>query len=133
MEPRPEPSAEKNPPPLLREALLRTLRSSAGMPSVRPRKIGVHGKEAGEPLQRGHLALESSVGKGELVLLGLAGLRNSLLARELVGELAEAGGVALAREAVLGGLLERIEGAGQRALRLAGHGGFVRRAEAGIV
>src|SRR5690242_9115242 len=32
VEPRPEPSAEKKPPPPLREALLRTLRSSAGMP-----------------------------------------------------------------------------------------------------
>src|SRR5713226_2814940 len=39
VEPRPEPRAEKNPPPLLREALLRTLSSSAGMPRVRPRRL----------------------------------------------------------------------------------------------
>jgi hypothetical protein len=38
VEPRPEPRAEKK-PPVLREALLRTLRSSAGMPSVRPRRF----------------------------------------------------------------------------------------------
>jgi hypothetical protein len=42
-------------------------------------------------------------------------------------------GVARACEAVLRGLLERIEGAGERALRLSGHRSFVRRAEAGIV
>jgi len=35
-------------------------------------------------------------------LLGLAGLGNSLLAGELIGELAKSGGVARAREAVLG-------------------------------
>src|SRR4029077_3471520 len=39
VEPMPEPSAEKKPPPVLREALARTLRSSAGMPSVRPRRL----------------------------------------------------------------------------------------------
>src|SRR6266481_3027132 len=39
VEPRPEPRAEKKPPPLLREALARALRSSAGMPSVRPSRL----------------------------------------------------------------------------------------------
>ena len=68
-----------------------------------------------------------------MVLLGLAALRNSLLAREFVGQLAEADGVARAREAILRGLLERIEGAGKGALRLSGRCGFIRRAEAGIV
>src|SRR5882762_9068633 len=96
-------------------------------------EICVHTEEAGESLQRGHLALKGGVGEGQLILLGLAGLRNSLLAREFVGQLAESGGVARAREAVLRGLLERIEGAGEGALRLAGHRGFVRRAQAGIV
>jgi len=96
-------------------------------------EIGVHAKEAGEALHRGHLALKRSVGKGQLIFLRLAGFRNSLLARELVGEFAEAGGVARARKAVLRGLLERIESAAQRALRLPGHGGFVGRAEAGII
>jgi len=38
VEPRPEPSAEKN-PPLLREALERTFKSSAGIPRVRPRRL----------------------------------------------------------------------------------------------
>src|SRR5947208_4344576 len=38
VEPRPEPREEKK-PPVLREALLRTLRSSEGMPSVRPRRL----------------------------------------------------------------------------------------------
>ena len=96
-------------------------------------EIGVHAEEAGESLERGHLALEGGVGEGQLILLRLAGFGNSLLAREFVGELAEAGGVARAREAVLRGLLERIEGAGKRALRLTGHRGFVRGAEARIV
>ena len=53
--------------------------------------------------------------------------------RELVGKLAEAGGVARARKAVLRGLLERIERARERALRLAGHRSLVRGAQAGIV
>src|SRR6266849_1169218 len=96
-------------------------------------KIGVHAEKAGEPLQRSHLALKSGVGEGELVLLRLASLRNSLLAREFVGQFAEAGGVARARQAVLRGLLERIESAGQRTLRLPGHRGFVRRTETRIV
>jgi hypothetical protein len=53
--------------------------------------------------------------------------------REIVDEFAEAGGVARARQAVLRGLLERIERAGQRALRLSGYRGSVRGAQAGIV
>src|SRR6266852_5067908 len=96
-------------------------------------EVRVHAKEAGEALQCGHLPLKGRVCEGELVLLGLASFGNSLLARELVGELAESGGVARARQAVLRGLLERIEGAGERALRLPSHRGFVRRAQAGIV
>jgi len=79
------------------------------------------------------LPLEGAVGEGELVLLRLAGLRNALLAREFVGQLAEAGGIARAREAVLRGLLQRIEGARERALRLPRDRGFVRGAEAGII
>jgi len=75
----------------------------------------------------------SGVGESQLVLLRLAGFGNSLLAREIVGEFAEAGGVARAREAVLRGLLERVEGTGERALRLSGDGRFVGRAKAGIV
>src|SRR6267154_2752642 len=96
-------------------------------------EIGVHAKEAGEALERGHLALEGGVAEGQLVLLGLAGFRNSLLTRKFVGEVAEARGIARARKAVLRGLLERIESAGERALGLSGHRGFVGRAEAGIV
>ena len=96
------------------------------------KKIGVDAEEAGETLQRGHLALEGGVGEGELILLRLASFGNSLLAREFVGEFAEAGGVARACEAILRGLLERVESAGERALRLAGDGGFVCGAEAGI-
>ena len=96
-------------------------------------EIGVHAEEAGEALQRGHLALKRGVGEGQLILLRLTGFRNSLLAGEFVGEFAEAGGVARARKAVLRGLLERIESAAQRALRLPGHRGFVRGAEARIV
>src|SRR6266403_1369850 len=96
-------------------------------------EIGVHAKQAGEPLQRGHLALERRVGEGELIFLRLAGFRNSLLAREFIGEFAEAGGVTRARQAVLRGVLERIESAGKRALRLPGDRGLVRRTEARIV
>jgi hypothetical protein len=77
--------------------------------------------------------LKGGVGERQLVLLGLARFRNSLLARELVGELAEACGLTRARKAVLRGLLERIERAGQRALGLAYYRGFVRGAEAGII
>ena len=96
-------------------------------------EIRVHAEEAGEALQRGHLALKRGVGEGQLILLRLTGFRNSLLAGELVGEFAEAGGVARARKTVLRGLLERIESAAERALRLPGQCSFVSRAEAGIV
>src|SRR6266850_1374952 len=96
-------------------------------------EIGVDAVEAREPLQRGHLALKRGVGEGELILLRLACFSNSLLARKFVGELAEAGGIARAREAILRGLLQRIEGARERALRLAGDRGFVRGAQAGII
>src|SRR5690242_4405042 len=96
-------------------------------------KIRVDAEEAGEALQRSHLALKRGVGEGELVLLGLIAFGNALLAREFVGEFAEAGGVARARQPVLRGLLERVEGAGQRALRLTGDGGLVGGTQAGIV
>src|SRR2546428_495521 len=96
-------------------------------------EIRVDAEEAGEALQRGHLALKRRVGEGQLVFLCLASFGNSLLAREFVGELAEAGGVARAGQTILCGLLERIESAGQRALRLSGDGCFVGRAQAGIV
>ena len=96
-------------------------------------EIGVHAEEAGESLQRGHLALKHGVGEGQLIFLRLAGFRNSLLAREFVGEFAEAGGVARTRQAVGGGLLQRVEGAGLRSLRSAGDGGFVGSAQARIV
>src|SRR5207245_11539481 len=80
-------------------------------------EIRVDAEEAGEALQRGHLALKRRVGEGQLVFLCLASLGNSLLAREFVGELAEAGGGARAGQAVLCGLLERIETDGRRARR----------------
>src|SRR6266403_4682757 len=96
-------------------------------------EIRVDAVEAGETLQRGHLALKRGVGESELILLRLARFGNSLLTREFVGELAKAGGIARARETVLRRLLQRIEGAGERALRLAGNRGLVRGAQAGIV
>src|SRR6266850_4141822 len=74
-------------------------------------QVGVDAVEAGETLQRGHLALKRGVREGELIFLRLACFGNSLLAREFVGEFTEAGGVARAREAILRGLLQRIEGA----------------------
>src|SRR6266852_2860560 len=98
-----------------------------------PEQIRVHAEEARKALQRGHLALKSGVGKGELVLLRLACRGNSLLARELVGEIGKAGGIARACQTVLRRLLQRIECAGQRALRLPGHRGFVSGAQTGIV
>jgi hypothetical protein len=79
------------------------------------------------------LALEGGVGEGQLILLGLIPFRNGFLAGEVVGEFAEAGGVAGARDAIRGGLLERIEGARDRSLGLAGDGGFVGGTEAGVV
>ena len=84
-------------------------------------------------MQRGHLALEGGVAEGELILLRLIPCRNSLLAREVVGEIGEAGGIARARGAIRGGLLQRIECAGQRALRLRGDRSFVGGTQAGIV
>jgi hypothetical protein len=84
-------------------------------------------------LQSGHLALEGGVGEGELILLGLIPFRDGLLASEIVDEFAEAGGVAGARDAIRRGLLQRVEGAGDCALGLAGDGSFVGGAQAGIV
>src|SRR5438093_11300688 len=55
-------------------------------------EIGVHAEEAGEALQRGHLALTRGAGAGQLILLRLTGFRNSLLPGELVGEFRDAGG-----------------------------------------
>ena len=96
-------------------------------------QIGIHAEEAGEALQGCHLALKGSVGEVELIALRLSSFGNSLLARQVVGEFAEAGGIARARGAICRGLLERIERAGKRALRLSGDGRFVRGAEAGII
>ncbi len=96
-------------------------------------KVGVDTEQAGEALQGGHLALKRGVGEGELIFLGLAGFRNSFLTREFIGEFAEAGGVSRTRQAILRGLLERVKGAGERALGLAGDGSFVGRTEARIV
>lgn len=96
-------------------------------------EIGVDTEEAAEPLQRSHLSLKSGVAESELVLLRLIPFRDSLLAREFVGEFTETCGVACARGAVRGGLLERVESAGDRALRVRGDGGFVSGAKAGIV
>ena len=83
--------------------------------------------------QRGHLPLKRCVGEGELILLSLIPFRDGFLANEIVGEFAEAGGIAGAGDAVRGRLLERIEGAGDRPLGLSGDGGFIRGAEARIV
>jgi hypothetical protein len=49
------------------------------------------------------LALEGGIGEVELVLLGLASFGNSLSARKIVGEFAEAGGIAGARGAICRG------------------------------
>src|SRR5207249_1221592 len=96
-------------------------------------QIGINAEEAGESLQGSHLPLKGSVGEVELVSLGLASFGNSLLARQVIGKFAEAGGVAGARGAICCSLLERIERAGERSLRLSGDGSFVRGAEAGII
>src|ERR1700733_2045508 len=96
-------------------------------------EIGVDAVQAAESLQGSHLSLEGGVAKAELVLGGLIPFRGCLLAGEFVGEVSEAGGVVGARDAVGGGLLERVEGAGDRALRLRGDSGFVGGAEAGTV
>ena len=84
-------------------------------------------------MQRGHLSLEGGVAEGELILLGLIPFRDSLLTREVIGEIGEAGGVARARGAIGGGLLQCVEGAAQRALRLRGDSGFVGGTQAGII
>src|SRR5262249_52350059 len=60
------------------------------------------------------------------------GLGNSLLARQFVFEIAEAGGVVGAGDAILRGLLERIERGSQRTLGGAGDGGFIGWTKAGI-
>jgi len=82
------------------------------------KEIGVDAEKAGESLQGSHLALKGGVGECQLILLRLIPFRDSLLAREFVGEFAEAGGIARTGNAVLRGLLERIEGTGERALGL---------------
>ena len=51
---------------------------------------------------------------------------------ELVGEIGEARGIIGGRHAILRGLLQRIEGAGDGALRLSGDGGLIGGAQAGI-
>ena len=84
-------------------------------------------------MQRGHLTLEGGVAEGELILLRLIPFCNSLLAREFVGEIGEAGCVARARGAIRGGLLQRIERAAESALRLRGNRSFVGGTQAGIV
>ena len=84
-------------------------------------------------MQCGHLALIGGVGERELILLGLIPFRDSLLPREIVGQFAEAGGVSGGGDAIRRRLLQRIEGAGDRALRLRCDGGLLRRAEARIV
>src|SRR5882757_2548633 len=96
-------------------------------------QIGVDAEEAGESLQRSHLSLKGSIGEVELIALGLASFGNSLLARQVVGEFAEAGRIARAGGAICRGLLERIERTGERALRLSGDGSFIGGAEAGII
>src|SRR5262249_13999259 len=96
-------------------------------------EVGVYAEEAGEALQGGHLARERSVIERELILLRLIPFRDGFLTREVISEFAEAGGVVGARQAVRGGLRERVEGAGDPALRLCGDSGLLRGREAGIV
>jgi len=84
-------------------------------------------------LQRGHLALKRGVGEVELILRGKITGGNSLLARKFIFQITEPGGVVGARNAILRGLLQRIERAGKRALRVAGDRSLVGWAEAGIV
>src|SRR2546425_1823250 len=96
-------------------------------------QAGIHAIQSGDSLQRGHLPVERRVGEGQLVLLRGAGRFPALRARQLVGEFAEAGGVARARQAVRRGLLQGVEGAGERAERPAGDRSFVGRGQAGIV
>jgi len=96
-------------------------------------QIRIHPVKAGEALQRGHLPLKRGVAEGQLILLRLIRLGNSLLPGEFVGQLGEACGVARTRDAILRGLLERIESARERALGLVRDGRLVRWAETGIV
>src|SRR5256885_1270467 len=96
-------------------------------------QIGIDTEDPGEALQGSHLSLKGSIGEVELIALRLASFGNSLLACQVVGKFAEAGGIASTRGAICRGLLERIERAGERALRLSGDGSFVRGAEAGII
>src|SRR3989475_10925500 len=96
-------------------------------------QAGVHAIKSGDALQRSHLPVERGVGEGQLVLLRGAGRFPALRAGQLIGEFAEAGGVARARQAVRRGLLQRVEGAGERAERPAGDRSFVGRGQAGIV
>jgi hypothetical protein len=96
-------------------------------------EIGVDAVKAAESLQGSHLSLEGGVAEIELILGGLIPFRGCFLASEFVGEIGEAGGVACARNSIRGGLLERVEGASDRALRVRCDGGFVGGAEAGIV
>ena len=96
-------------------------------------EIGVDAVEAAESLQGSHLPLEGGVVEAELILRGLIPFRDSLLTGEIVAESGKAGGVACAGDAVGGGLLQRVKGAGDRALRLRSDGGFVGGTEAGIV
>jgi hypothetical protein len=91
-------------------------------------KVGIDAVEAGKPLQGGDLVLIGCVGEGKLVLLGLIPFRDGFLARESVGEFAEAGGVAGSRDAIGCRLLQQIEGTGDRALRLRCDGGLLRGA-----
>lgn len=97
------------------------------------KQIRIHAEEPGEALQCRHLPLKSRIGEIQLIPLRLVAFGNSLLPGQLVGEVGKARGVARARQAVLRRLLERIEGAGERTLRLSRHRCFVRRAESGIV
>jgi hypothetical protein len=108
--PRVEPSELKKPPEL-REALARAAEKFGGDAESAREKIGVRAISAAEALQRGHLALTRGVGEIELVLRAPVRLRNSLLARELVFEIAEASSVVGACDAILRGLLQRIESA----------------------
>ena len=96
-------------------------------------KIGVDAVEAGESLERGVLLLQGGVGEGDLILLREAGFLLGFLAGQFVGEIGEARGVAGARDTIVSGLLEGIEGTGEGSLRLGGDGGLGCGAVARIV
>jgi hypothetical protein len=97
------------------------------------KQVGVDAVEAGEPLERRILLLQRGIGEGDLILLRGAGFLLGFLASEVVGERGEAGGVTGLRDAIVGGLLEGIESARERALGLPGDGGLGLRGVAGIV